>query len=185
MRPILLAFVIALLTAVILGAKKESPCQVDIARIALQPKCLAYEYLEKAARAVHSPKFRWFTDKIQQVAEEFYGDNFVGIEVISAIGAGAASINSYGISEIITDLSFSYYYYDFMRTAGIGLETHFRSDWLKDYLITQLVWSPNGELYIIAISLPMTNFLELKLFYPAIVINNTFLKWKVQCKQTL
>ncbi len=161
----LLALVIALFT-ILVSAKKESPCQIEIAKIALQPKSLAYEYLEKAAHAVHSPKYRWFTEDLSNVAVEFYSDYFVGVDVTSATGFGLIYVSPNGQVDNFAGkgvaLDYAYYSYDTMRTMGIGLPTHFRSDQWQTYYITQLVWSPYGELFIISVSLPYTDFLELK-----------------------
>jgi hypothetical protein len=153
------------LLSVVLGAKKKSPCEFEVAKIALQPQSCAYNYLERAARQVHNPKYRWFTDNIEAVVSQFYGDNFVAVEATNAFGYGFAYVGSTG--ELSTAYFTPYDSYDMMRTMGIGLKTKSRSEYtedgnlLQEYYITQQVWGPLGQLLMITVSLPLQDFINI------------------------
>ena len=156
----LLAVLVLGLFTLAFGAKDEkSPCEAELANIAFQPQNCAYEYLERAARHVHDPQYRWFAEDVSAVAAEFYGDYFVGVEVVNAAGYGIAGVTPSG--RVYSSFSNDYYYYDIMRTMGTGLKTHFRSDDLTRYFITQLIWGPYGQLYIITVNLPFNDFINI------------------------
>lgn len=133
-------------------AKKASPCEVKLKRIAIQPTKCVYRYLEKAAHDV--PKYDWFSGSILDVTKRFYSNHRVGIEVFDAMYNGQVVI-TYPEGQIIPPSTDGFYLavlsYDIFRTSALNLQSSFYYESIHRYYVTQLVRNQYGELYIIAL----------------------------------
>lgn len=132
-------------------------CNEALAQIISQPSNVAAVYMKQVIGNIYCPIYQWFTQDITAVAQQFQAANLVGISITDAFGNLVVNLGVDGVPQTISyvgqykDMSFGT-----MRSYALNLQTFSRDEGELIFSISQTIYYPRGQMYVITLWLPLS-----------------------------